>query len=216
MKLQITLALAAVCVANAGRIQKDAEEFLANQKKLQKVAQNNLSKYTNLAEQEAAKHGFNFDLSAIYSQLGDTYGEDAVESAGEKAAKTVEAQFEARREQFEASPKVAKAQDNVRKFANKATFGGLLNNVKKALSAQVDKIPNEDIAKELNKMLAEGAKQTRNQMKNANIDIDLNIKNTGAEYVKNNQAEWEGRFIADQKSLEKTLKQKLNNGIKNL
>jgi hypothetical protein len=225
MKLQITLALAAVCVTNAGRVQKDAEKFLANvknpisvanQKKLENAAKVNLDKYTNLAEQEAAKHGVHFDLSAIYTQLGNDFGQDVVQRNVEKATKNVEARMEARREQFESNPNVAEAKKSVRKFANKATFAGQLKNIKNLLSAQANKIPNKTVAKELNKMLAEGAKEARNQMKNANVDINMNIKNTGAKFVKNNQAGWEAEFVAQQKNMEKTLKEKLNQGIRNL
>merc|ERR1712127_1105593 len=95
MKFQLTLALAAVCVANAGKIQDKAEDFASkqtnpvnakNQAKLEKAAKANLDKYTNLAQAEGKKYGIEFDLDSVYASLKKQYGKQVQSAVNNQVA----------------------------------------------------------------------------------------------------------------------------------
>merc|ERR1712127_847965 len=158
MKFQLTLALAAVCVANAGKIQDRAEAFASkqtnpvnakNQAKLEKAAKANLDKYTNLAQAEAKKYGIEFDLDSVYASLKKQYGKQVQSAVNNQVAN---AQGFAKNNQIEAN---------------------LEKNQK--LKNQVKNIPNKQVQKSLNSIVTQGAKEASKAMK-AN-GLNGNIQN---------------------------------------
>merc|ERR1711957_510811 len=171
MKFQLTLALAAVCVANAGKIQDRAEAFASkqtnpvsdeNQAKLQKAAKDNLDKYTNLAQAEGKKYGIEFDLSAVYASLNKQYGKQVKTAVNDQVAK---AQGFAKNNQIEANLQKNQKLKNVQKTAKAATFEGILGRIQKELKDQVKNIPNKQVQKSLNSIVTQGAKEASNAMR---------------------------------------------------
>merc|ERR1712127_12751 len=160
MKFQLTLALAAVCVANAGKIQDRAEAFASkqtnpvnakNQAKLEKAVKANLDKYTNLAQAEAKKYGIEFDLDSVYASLKKQYGKQVQSAVNNQVAN---AQGFAKNNQIEANLEKNQKLKNVRKTAEAATFEGILGRIQKELKNQVKKEFNQKKGPALNKLAA--------------------------------------------------------------
>jgi len=211
MKFQLTLALAAVCVANAGRLQDKAESFAnqqknpisaQNQAKLERAAKQSIDQYTKLAQSEGKKYGIDFDLTAVYESLNKQYGKQ-VQSAVKGAAAKAQNLANNGESQLENNQNIKKAQ----KFAQSATFDGVLAQVQKALKQQVKNIPNKQVQKSLTSIVTQGAKEAKNQMR-AN-GLNGNIQKKSQKFVAQNK----GQFVNPRKiaGLKRQLNQKIGN-----
>ena len=219
MKFQLTFALAAVCVANAGKIRDQAEAFAAkasdqnpisprNQAKLEQVAKQEINKYTKLAQSEGAKYGIDFDLNAVYASLEKQYGKK-VQSAVQEAAVKAESLAKNGQADIKNNQNIAEAQ----KLANSATFGSVLNRIQNALKDQVKNIPNQQVKNSLNSIVNQGAAEAKKAMKANKLGLNKNIKKTittkGQKFVKGNKAQWQKKAAAQKKNINKQISQNL-------
>merc|ERR1712170_251833 len=97
-------------------------------------------------------------------------------------------------------------------FANKATFGQVLATVQKELTNQIKKIDNPKVVNNLNALVNSGAAEAKNQLKNAGIKANANIKNTANKELKKAQNQYQG---AVQEQIN-AAKLELNKAVKNL
>ena len=216
MKFQITLALAAVCVANAGKLQNEAQAFAEkanpiskqSQAKIQKAAKTELNRFANLAQNEGAKYGIDFDFGGVFASLKKEYG-GQVQSAVKQAAVKAESFAKNAPAAIENNQNFAKAE----KLAEKATFNGILNKLTNVVKEQVKNIDNKQVKNSLNNIVNQGAAEARKAMKDANIGLKQNIKNTvvngGEQFVNGNKAEWKKQAAAQKKVLNQKINQNL-------
>merc|ERR1712127_395257 len=210
MKFQLTLALAAVCVANAGKIQDKAEAFASkqtnpvnakNQAKLEKAAKANLDKYTNLAQAEGKKYGIEFDLDNVYASLKKQYGKQVQSAVKNQVAN---AQGFAKNNQIEANLQKNQQLKNVQKTAESATFEGILGRIQKELK----NIPNKQVQKSLNSIVTQGAKEASKAMK-AN-GLNGNIQNKVKKEFNQKKGPALNKLAARQKQAVRELNKKID------
>merc|ERR1712026_182034 len=218
MKLFLSVTLLAALASAAPQrqnLQAQAQQFAQannplsaqNQAKLQKLAQQNIKQYQKTVQKEAKKYGVNINPQKIANQLQKEYGAQ-VKSGFNNAVKQGQQAYNNAPGQLKNNQNFQQAKN----FANKATFSQVLATVQKELTNQIKKIDNPKVVKNLNALVNSGAAEAKNQLKNAGIKANANIKNTANKELKKAQNQYQG---AVQEQIN-AAKLELNKAVKNL